>query len=51
MFGMWRGLTRLSTCWCLLMLIHFLAHAGKKWDFLASTFLITQSDAPLFPSW
>nr|XP_046267616.1 low-density lipoprotein receptor [Scatophagus argus] len=27
MFGKWRGLTGLSTCWCLLMLIHFLPQA------------------------
>ena len=34
MFEMWRGLSGLSTCWCLLMLIHFWAQAGKKQSFL-----------------
>lgn len=33
MFGMWRGLTGLSTCLCLLMLIYFSPPAGKKCDF------------------
>lgn len=30
MFGMWRGLAGLSTCCCVLMLIHCSPQAGKK---------------------
>lgn len=43
MFEMWRGLSGLSTCWCLLMLIHFLAQAGKKHSFLPCPLLISFS--------
>lgn len=45
MFGMWRGLAGLSTCWFLLMLLHFSSRAGMKCDFLPCVVLTTQRDA------
>lgn len=48
MFGMWRGLTGLSTCVCLLMLIHFSPHAGKECDFLLLFFCFCFSPVSTF---
>lgn len=39
-FRMWWELTRLSTCLCLLMLIHCSPRAGKKNDLLQVSFLL-----------
>nr|XP_033480538.1 low-density lipoprotein receptor isoform X1 [Epinephelus lanceolatus] len=38
MFGMWRRFTGLSTCWCLLMLIHFLPQADAVYTCSSTQF-------------